>query len=153
MKKIDQFSLWMKPVKTMNYPTPSIICFSKKIKRRLKIDDFNLILIRKQIGYPLPKFTMFTGFTRQFWLFLSKNGEKVVENTLFLIKKRLISISTDEYCEYLCICSGSKDVFCLGIKNRFVNFGELERFLKFTGKRRPGTGDGRREMGVDVCIK
>ena len=132
MTKIYQFSLWMKPVKTMNYHTPYIICFVKKIKRRLKNNDFNLILMRKQIGYPLPKFIVFTGFTRHFGRFLSKNDGKVVEIARFLLKSRLFFFSSGEYCEYLCICSGSKGVFCYGLFSAGVKPGELERFLKFT---------------------
>ena len=116
----------------VNYPTPSIICFSKKIKRRLKIDNFNLILMRKQIGYPLPKFTMFIGFTHHFYQFF-------IEFYDFLVKiwkngghNNHLFLKNYEYREYLCIYSGYKGVFCLGIKNGFVNFGELMRNLKFT---------------------
>lgn len=123
-------------VKPMNYPTPYIICFQKKIKRRLKIDVFNLILIRKQIGYPLPKFSGFTGFTRHFYRFFT-------DFCAFLAKIRKItghliqlSLKNYEYCEYLCICSGSKGVFCLGLFSAVVNFGELMRNLKFTQARR-----------------
>ena len=146
MAKIYQFLPKMNPVKTMNYPTPSIICFPKKIKRRLKKAVFNLILMRKQIGYPLPMFTGFTGFTRHFGRFLSENGGKVVEIARFLLKKRLFPVSSNEYCEYLCICSGSKGVFCHGLFSALasqkraakssvllrMNLCELMRNLKFT---------------------
>ncbi len=126
----------MKPMNFVNYPTPPIICFPKKIKRRLKIDVFNLILIRKQIGYPLPKFTGFTGFTRHFYRFFTGfcgflvNIRKITGHFIQL------SLKNYEYCEYLCICSGSKGVFCLRLFSAIVNFGELMRNLKFTEAQR-----------------
>lgn len=153
MAEIDLFLLKMKPVKPMNYPTPLVICFVKKIKRRLKKAVFNLILMRKQIGYPLCMFTGFTGFTRHFGRFLSENDGKVVQIARFLLKSRLFPVSSYEYCEYLCICSGSKGVFCHGLFSAGVKPGELMRNLKFTGKKGPGTGDGRRKMGAELCIR
>ena len=167
MAKIDQFLPKMKPVKPMNYPRPYIICFVKKIKRRLKKAVFNLILMRKQIGYPLPMFTGFTGFTRYFWLFLSENDGKVVEIARFLLKTRLFPVSSYEYCEYLCICSGSKGVFCYGLFSALasqkraakssvllrMNLCELMRNLKFTRDNADVAKSAESAKWGELCIR
>ena len=97
-------------VNFMNLPRPLLICFVKKIKKGLFLRN-----ITKQMGYPLPKFTKFIVFTGHFWPFFKKMMEKIVENTRFLLNSNVLS-------EFICICSGSKGVFCHGIRNDGVNF-------------------------------
>ena len=109
--------LRMNFVNFMNLPRPLYICLVKKIKKGLFFlkNGFIERNITKQMGTPIPKFTKFIGFTRHFWPFFKKMMVKVVENTRFLLNFTVLS-------EYECICSGSKGVFCHGIRFRSVNF-------------------------------
>lgn len=109
--KNSSTSFRMNFVNFMNLPRPLYICLVKKIKKGLFFIKNGFIErnITKQMGTPIPKFTKFIGFTRHFWPFFKKIMGKVVENTRFLL-------NSNELCEYLCICSGSKGVFCHDIR-------------------------------------
>ena len=144
----------MNLVNLVNLPGPYCICFVKKGQKRVFLRKNREILIKitKQMGYPLSKFTKFTEFIKcflaifdEFLPFFKKMMKKVAENSRFLLNSDVLS-------EYLCICSGSKGVFCHGVRNGSVNFVNLAIFEVHTNaktakhaknaKNRPGTGDG-----------
>lgn len=122
--------LRMNLVNLVNLPGPYCICLVKKGQKRgfLRKNREFLIKITKQMGYPIPKFTKFTEFIKWFLAvfddflpFIKKMMKKVAENSRFFLNSDVLS-------EYLCICSGSKVVFCHGIRNGSVNFVNLGIF-------------------------